>query len=457
MGYIQKENIGNLGYGEELALFENPIVDGGVQKVRWIEHRPINQISDGSAIEFVISGNGNSYIDLRRTYLHVCAKIVKPDGSNILDGSAPVGDSATIDDEAKVGPVNLWLHSLFSQVDVYFQQKLVTSSNTLYFMKAYIDTILLCCPNSRTANYQAQLYYKDVAADIESVDPQDGDNRGLTIRQRYINASNTVDMQGPLMVDVCQIDRYIMNGVEVRIKLWPTPSALNIMAKSDIKFKSVIEAASLKVCHVTPTAHMLTAQQTILEKNHFALYPYIKSEIRKFTVSSGSHDFTHDDIFQNVVPTKVMICMVSNEALSGSYKKNPFNFQHFNVNFVEVSVDGESVPARAIQTKFKGTSYTSQYVTAYTSLSRSHLPGQVEHSIERFDYGNGYAIFMFDMEPEIKADKNDEDEFWPASRKGSMRIEMKFDKALSETISIIVYGTFPKTIKIDHTRAIVLT
>ena len=456
MGYIQKENISNLGYGEELAIFETPVVDGGVHKVRWIEHRPVDQISEGSAIEFVISGNGNTYIDLRRTHLYVRAKIVNPDGSKLSDSPAPPGEEGTVVDEAKVGPINLWLHSLFSQVDVYFQQKLVTSSNSLYFMKAYIDTILLCCPNSRTANYQAQLYHKDVSGYMETTDPQDGDNRGLTYRQRYVNKSNAVDMQGPLLVDICQLDRYILNGIEIRIKLWPTPSALNIMAKSSLKFRSIIEEACLKVCHITPTPHMISAQQTILERNHFALYPYIKCEMKKFTVPAGSHDFTHDDIFQNIVPTKVIICMVSNEALSGSYKKNPFNFHHFNVNFVEVSVDGESVPGRAIQTKFSESSYTSHYVGAYLSLSRGHLPGQEEHSIERFDYGNGYALFSFDLEPEIKVDKNDEDEFWPASRKGSMRVEMHFDKALSETISVIVYGTFPKTIKVDHTRAVVL-
>ena len=455
MGYIQKENVSNLGYGEGLAIFENPVVDGGVQKVRWIEHRPVDQISEGSAIEFVISGNGSSYIDLRRTQLYVRAKIVKPDGTKLPEGPAP-GTAGKAVEDARVGPINLWLHSLFSQVDVYFQQKLVTSSSTLYFMKAYIDTLLLCCPNSRAANYQAQLYYKDTSGSMDSFNPQKGENRGLMFRQRFTSKSNPVDMQGPLLSDICQLDRYILNGVEIRIKLWPTPSALNIMAKSTLKYRTIIEEACLKVCHITPTPHMLTAQQTILEKQHFALYPYLKCEIKKFTVSAGSHDFTHDDVFQNMVPTKVIICMVSNEALSGSYKKNPFNFQHFNVNFIEVSIDGESVPGRALKTKFTDSLYTSHYVGAYLSLSRGRLPGEEEHSIERFDYAKGYALFAFDMEPEIKADKNDEDEFWPASKKGNMRVALQFDKALPETVSVIVYGTFPKTIKIDHTSAVVL-
>ena len=73
---------GTLGYGEELALFEKPVIDGGVQKVRWIEYKPVNQITAGGAVEFIVSGNGNQYIDLRRTRLNVKVKVLLGDGSD---------------------------------------------------------------------------------------------------------------------------------------------------------------------------------------------------------------------------------------------------------------------------------------------------------------------------------------------------------------------------------------
>ena len=46
------------------------------------------------------------------SYLHVKAKITNADGSNLAG-------------TAQVGPVNLWMHALFSQVEVYLNNKLV--------------------------------------------------------------------------------------------------------------------------------------------------------------------------------------------------------------------------------------------------------------------------------------------------------------------------------------------
>jgi len=57
---------------------------------------------------------GEDCVDLGNTMLYVQAKITKQDGTN-LDANDPVG------------PVNLLLHSLFSQVDISLNGTQVTS------------------------------------------------------------------------------------------------------------------------------------------------------------------------------------------------------------------------------------------------------------------------------------------------------------------------------------------
>jgi hypothetical protein len=450
-------NTGNYGYSEELALFEKPVLNGGVQKVRWIEYRPVNQITQDGSIDFIISGNGSSYVDLRRTYLYVKAKVVRHDDTPLPPPRVPdehglLGEPSI---SAKVAPVNLWLHSLFSQVDVYLQQKLVTSSNSSYFIKAYIDSLLKCCGMSREVNLQAQMYFKDNCDAMEDSDPFSGMNSGIMLREKFIRESRSVDMEGPLLVDIFQCDRYLLNGIEIRIKLWPTKSSLNLMAVENL-FKSVLEDVTLKVCHVTPTPQVITAHQETLNKKYLALYPYSRSEIKKFTVGQGAFDFTKDDVFQNLIPTRLILCMVNNESLSGSFQRNPFNFKNYNVNFVEVSVDGESVPSRALQTKFGNNEEDGNYVDAYLSMTRGVLMGQEEHSITREDYNSGYTFFVFDLEPELLPDKENDEEFWPLVKHGNLRIEFHFDTALPETITLIAYGIFPRIIKIDNVRSVLL-
>ena len=59
--------------------------------------------------------------------LLVRAKIVQPDGNNIADTDP-------------VRPVNLWLHSLFSQVDISLSVTQVTTSTNTYPFCAMIET-----------------------------------------------------------------------------------------------------------------------------------------------------------------------------------------------------------------------------------------------------------------------------------------------------------------------------
>lgn len=453
---------GPYGYSEELALFEKPVIDAGVEKVRWIEYKPVNQISHGSNIEFVVSGNGNQYIDLRRTRLYIKAKVTLEDGrplpsdEPIMTADGKRGDPHI---NSKVGPINLWLHSLFNQVDVYLQQKLVTSSNTNYYLKAYLDTLLFCKYKDSYGNLQAELFFKDTGGHMDETDPLIGTNTGLMLRQKFISQSSSVDMEGSLKSDVFNIDRYLLNGVEMRIVLSPSPSSLNLMAYApNPSFKSIIQDATLKVCHISPTPQMITAHQETLSKNHMALYPYMKSELKRFTVSKGAYDFTKDDVFQHMVPVKLVVCLINNEALSGSFKLNPFNFHHYYVSYIEVAVDGESIPGRALQPVFKTNSYQGNYVDAFLNMHCRLLSGEEDQSIERPDFGRGYTMFVFDLEPEIRNVGEDEsnDDFWPAVKSGNLRVDIHFKESLPETISIVMYGIFPKMIKIDHTRTVLL-
>lgn len=72
-------------------------------------------------VEFNISGNSVQYVDLYRTRLHVKVKIVKVKIDNVSGANMALTDNVAF--------INLPLHSLWSQVDVFFQQQ-ATSTGT---------------------------------------------------------------------------------------------------------------------------------------------------------------------------------------------------------------------------------------------------------------------------------------------------------------------------------------
>ena len=117
-----------------------------------------------------------------------------------------------------VTPVNLWMQSLFNQVDVYFQQKLVSSSGTNYAYKAYMDVLLNFSEDAETSQMQTQLFYKDSAGAFDQTKINEIPlNQGLILRQKLAKNSQLVDMCGPICADTFNMSRYLLNEVDMRL------------------------------------------------------------------------------------------------------------------------------------------------------------------------------------------------------------------------------------------------
>ncbi|GFW25337.1 integrase catalytic domain-containing protein [Trichonephila clavipes] len=127
----------------DFVPFERVIQDG-----QWKQFHPLSNVFDNAPVEFHISGSAEDYIDLSQTQLYVKAKIVKVDNTPI-----------TKDDT--IGPVNLFLHSLFSQVDVSLNDRVVSNSSNTYPYRSYIETLLNHGYDSKTSQLTAELFYKD--------------------------------------------------------------------------------------------------------------------------------------------------------------------------------------------------------------------------------------------------------------------------------------------------------
>ena len=81
-------------------------------------------------------------------------------------------------------PVNNFLHSIFNQVDVYFNQKLVSPPNNAYPYIAYIETLLNYGPAAKGSHLTTNLWIADKAGEMDAV-PGSGHNEVLVQRQEY--------------------------------------------------------------------------------------------------------------------------------------------------------------------------------------------------------------------------------------------------------------------------------
>ncbi|KAG8233813.1 hypothetical protein J437_LFUL008033 [Ladona fulva] len=130
----------------ELDLFSLLLTQTSIGGGQLVNYKPVSSLSDDAPLEFVVPGHGDEYVDLSHTLINITARItgIKDEEQNIL-----------------YGPVNLWLHSLFSQIDIFLNQKLVTPPSHAYPYRAYIETLLNYGPAAKTSQLTSALWYGD--------------------------------------------------------------------------------------------------------------------------------------------------------------------------------------------------------------------------------------------------------------------------------------------------------
>ena len=154
--------------------------------------------------------------------------------------------------------MNNWLHSLFSQVDVYLNDTLVTPSSNTYPFRSYVETLLRYGAEAKKTQLISQLWYKDTAGHMEGTTVNAG-NLGLVEQGIYLSESRLVDMMGRLHDDLFLQDKFLLNGVDVKIRLMRSKDTFSLMTDGqnpDYKVRIVEATLFARKAGLSPTVQM---------------------------------------------------------------------------------------------------------------------------------------------------------------------------------------------------------
>lgn len=415
-----------------LDLFSIPPTQTSIEEGQFIEFHPLSSLSPSAPIEFAISGGGTEYLDFSNTYLHVRAKVTKAAGGN-LDG------------DAQVAPVNYWLHSLFSQVDISLNDTLISPSENTYPYRAYIEAALNYGKDAKRSHLTAALFHRDSSNHFD--DTEGNENSGLKVRRLATAQSQEVDMMGRLHTDIMAQDRYLLNGVDVKIRLIRSKHAFNLMAHGAAPtYLSVITHASLFVrkCKLNPAVSLAHAKA--LEKGT-AKYPMKRVILKTFSIPRGNLSAVQDNLFLSQLPTRIIIGLVESATFNGAFGKNPFNFKPHGLSFLSLFLEGKQIPSKPLTPNFENKMYVRSFFSLFTGTGLANK--DAGNVVEYRDFGGGYALFAFDLSPSL-LDGNQVE----LLKSGSLRLELKFNTALPEPVVVIAYAELDALLEIDRSRQI---
>lgn len=430
----------------ELDLESLPPVQVGILDDYIVSTGPKSALSGNNPLEFEISASGDDYLDISECYLSLKCKVKNSDGTNLRTHTTATDGTVTPGSQAAVGPVNLFLHSLFRQVDVSFNDTLVSTSGDCYSYRAYITDLLSYGSDvKKTWLKRLEGWHEDDAGKYD-----DQDNTGLTERTKMISNSRSFDLKGRLHIDMLLQERLLPNNLSVKITLVRAEPQFTLMSFETTVggYDIIIEDAVLEARKVRLAAD----EQLRLEKvlgGSGAKYPITHAVTRHFTIPSGTSTADLDALFMGQIPNKVVIGMVSNDAFSGHWKKNPYRFRHFNLNSACLIVDGRHIPAQPMMPDFS----RGLYVECYQSLMKvcAQYPNDSTNGITAEQYQDGSCFLAFDLTSDGAGDGVN---FTTPRRMGTVRASLRFANTLSETITVVAFGQFDNILTIDKHRSV---
>ena len=423
----------------ELSILDLPPTQITQERGQWSEYHPISNVTDSGPLEFQVSGT-DEYIDMSNSQLFIRAKITKADGSDL-------------DPDQAVGPVNNWLHSLFSQVDVLLNGKVISPSSNTYPYRCMIETLLNYGNDAKESQLTSQLFYKDTAGKMDVVKPTEVNanaNLGLKARYQFTKESAGVSMVGRIHSDLFLQPRLLLNHTDMTIRLNRAKSSFCLVSSEVAVFKVVIQEAVLRMRKVKVSPTVILEHSTALRKTT-AKYPIQRVDCKVFSIPAGNMSINQDNLFLGNVPQRIIIAMVDTDAYNGTLRKNPFNFKHYNANFLGLYLDGEQIPSRPLKLNYNtadGLNDIMGYYSLFTGTGKSfHDSG---NQISREEYSRGNTLYCFNITPDLSDDAH-----LQLMKSGSLRLEVQFDQALTETINVIVYAQFQSLIQIDAQRNVI--
>ena len=289
-------------------------------------------------------------------------------------------------------------------------------------------------------------------------------NFGLFERHQLAKGSKLFDMVGIPLNDCLHLDRYMLNGVHLRIMMLRNQPEFYLMAgdgenENQTGYQIRIEDAFLRLTKLKINTAILVSHSKVL-KDTSAKFPFVKTDLKVANIIAGQNSFSWDMINPSYLPRTAIVAFVDSSALVGAYNKNPFNFQNYDLKRLSVLVNGVSTPGAPIQVNFdtnetSGTCVMEVFDRLYDAKRRKNELGAIGSAshmgieLERKDIKHGYAIYLFDLEPTLE-----EGVTFDLLKTGTLSLHATFGSALSTNVSCLLYLEAYGMIDIDESRVV---
>ena len=420
-----------------LSIFSPALLEQGVIREVKVDYFPLAAIQKSKPIDFYIPYTNPLYFDLSKSLISLKVKITTDDGSKVKPTD-------------NVAFVNNVLHTLFNKVDFLINGKLVAPDVNVHFAYQQILQILAYYPvDFLHSTCACQGFAKDTSHHISKATiTAAGENKGHYKRFQWTKDGNEISLIGGLGHDIAYMNCYLPNNLPVNIRFWPNADEFCLLSPttSTELYQFKITEMHLKMHGLQVTNEIISRHEAMLA-NKMATFHYQRSEIKSFTVPKGQQSYSVNQLFTGELPYDVLVGFVQTSAYLGSRNNSPFDFQDFSLSHASLYIESEQEQIYSPSFRDDNLDFVHPYRNLYVTDSGTRFtPGIIELT----DYNGGYTILRFKLSTTQTIRTN-------RVQQGTGRLTFKWEEALKESITVLVFSKFHDSIYMDKMRNIWLT
>jgi len=405
---------------EAVNLTSTLPIQTSIESSSWDKISPETNWISNESIDFTIPGSSTHYIDMSQIQLYVKFQVLG------------LKEDEEVDEAKNISLANIFLHTQFKNITTLIEDKIVASDNNMYHMRAYVENNFGFNAEAKKTLLRGDGWIKD-SDDLDRVDSVTASSKtippqpGFVERKKWISGKNTVELGGNLHLDISTTDKLLFTGNTIKLSLTKNDPKVYFCGSDSKDYYLKYTSAFLLVRRAIIAPSIMLSHANALLKMP-AQYPFKKVIVKHLNGTTGSN-IGQFNVYSGSLPVRVLVWFVETQALTGSYKKNCFNFKHFKIKELEFKINSVVASySKAIECDFTHKCYFQAYTTLFKNIKDA--PCDINYD----EYANGNTLFAFNLSPDLCTQ-----EHTSLIQSGSLYLDVTFEDSLTTAYSAVFY------------------
>ena len=399
----------------------------------------------------------NQFIDPYNTYVLITSSIKNPEGGNI-----PARATGAHNPMCNVLPVNGLGTAWFKKIDVKLNGTTVSFDGNMYSHRVDIENRLSYPDTVKKGHLSMMGFDEEMEAfdEINNADTHWGDANSAqhaypAILRRYLKGKASTNMYTIARIhsEIFEQPELLPPNTVLDIDFDRHNSDFLLLTKhNDRNYILKMESCELLTRLIDMDEEITAEIDSVSISGRSMLYPVRRVKIMYYSCGANIVDLSNFNLLTtegNLLPCRIIVVMVREDAVHGNYNRDPFNYQHFNLAEFSLKVASEQIPLPKLKCNMDDDSNDILRPLFSALLANHSLFSNEELGINPSNYRNGNVFLAWDLSQMPPSQS------FEMTQEKPVLLILKLRRANNFVINVIVYSEYNSEVEMMNNRKVI--